>query len=289
MKRLFNRQSVVFIGLTLFLVLYRLGFLYGIPDLFGAVAACLLVLAFGKGTGGTIRLQKTDRRMTAPVFFAALGIMFVTQALSGQVYKLEELLLNRFGWTMYTGEPEIPPLFVSENTARTFAGLYAILVGPLVEELLYRGYAAQTFRTNSGKLAVILLSGIAFSIGHGRLYLWMHTFFAGAVFAYIAIEYSFKWAVILHIINNLWATIGDLVLMMTLGESVGNLVSLGIAAVFGVIALIVCLKNRKGITDYVKGNRSEKGTYPSAFFNFGFLLFLAFNLWKTVNALAPVS
>ena len=91
-------------------------------------------------------------------------------------------------------------------------------------------------------------------------------FLVGIILAYIAIEYSFGWAVFFHILNNfgfnliLWTFMTSMV-----GESQAEMISLTIMAIAAVASVILLGIYRKEIMQYVKENRTVKGTYKVAF------------------------
>ena len=288
-NRLFGPYSMVFLTLTVCLVLYKYVYIVGFDDFTTALICLGAVFLLAKVSRGAFCLRNTGRRMTFEVFLCLLGLMFFTQLLASGVYAGFEQGLNHAGYTMY-GAPPTAQLrqLIPEGVFALPNALYPILLGPIFEEMVYRGYAAKNFERNGGRLAAILLSGVAFAIGHGDLAYTIHTLFAGMIFGWVLVEYGIKWACILHCLNNFVLVGSDMLLYALLGDGAGAAASNGLSVLLGIVAAVICLRRRGGIKAYLQNNRTEKGTYPRAFLNLGFLLFLLFNIWKASGHILPL-
>lgn len=125
------------------------------------------------------------------VFF--VGIMYTASLVFGLVTnKLVEIF-------------SIPSPNVTEQIQKSMdfpLFIYVVLVGPFIEELQYRGFYLN-FTRKHGKVASILLATIVFSFAHLNFIQGFGTLGLGMVLSYVAYFYSFKSAVILHILNNL--------------------------------------------------------------------------------------
>ena len=91
-------------------------------------------------------------------------------------------------------------------------------------------------------------------------------FLVGIILAYIAIEYSFGWAVFFHILNNFGFNLilGTFMTSMV-GESQAEMISLMIMAIAAVASVILLGIYRKEIMQYLQENRTVKGMYKVAF------------------------
>lgn len=284
-----NRYGIVFAALTVYLILYRELYVLGFDDFVTAVLSCGAALAIGKVSKGEISFRSTGRKMTFEVFMACLGFVFLAQIIAEPAYMLFENVLNSFGYTMYGDSPvkQGNPIIPEEATA-LFVTLYPIAIGPFIEEVTYRSYAAKTFEKHGGKMLAIIVSAIAFAIGHGRLSYLVHPLFAGAVFAFLLLEYGLKWATIFHIINNLGVVGLDMLLCGILGEHTGIIANNILGIVLGIIALGICFRRRDAVRKYITDNRPAAVEMRRAFVNAGFLIFLAFNIWKALGVIVPM-
>lgn len=80
--------------------------------------------------------------------------------------------------------------------------LYACILGPLAEELLFRGLVLRTLAPFGKKLA-IFVSALLFGLFHGNLLQTPYAFVMGLVLGYGALQYRLVWTILLHVGNNL--------------------------------------------------------------------------------------
>lgn len=175
--------------------------------------------------------------------------------------------LNQFGYTAAGG---IEMASSASPTLTMF--LYGSLVGPIVEELIYRGFVMHSLK-KYGKSFAIVVSSVFFGIMHQNLVQSVFGIIAGLVLGYVAMSYSMKWAIILHIINN--CVFGDLLSFAIKGfsESVQNWILLGIVLIFFVLAVIVLIQERKQVKKEIGFCLDNKRYYKYAFTSVLFLLF----------------
>ena len=83
-------------------------------------------------------------------------------------------------------------------------------MAPVVEEFIFRGFIGYRLE-RYGKVFTILFTALIFSLFHANITQEVFTFMAGIVFAYVAIEYGFQWAVVVHMMNNfIFAVVVDI-------------------------------------------------------------------------------
>ena len=289
MKRLFNRYSIIFLALTAYLIVYRALWKAGLPDFHAAVVGCALVYAVARLTRSELALKNTGEKMTPLVFFTLLGITFLGQALMVPLTNLMEATCNAAGLSMYTAPEAVQSreLFTDSFSMLT-TGLWPILLGPAVEELLYRSYACRNFGDEGGMNLAILLSALAFAAGHGRFYLTVNTFISALATGYILFRYGLKWCIIFHVINNLGIVGSNLLLCVIFGDKTGNLLSGVVAVLFALFALAVIYFKRAEVKAFVADHRAPKGEWARAFLNPGFFVFIGYDLYKCLASLAPM-
>lgn len=90
-----------------------------------------------------------------------------------------------------------------QNEVSTTTYLYVVLLGPLVEEILYRGIILQRLRPY-GKMLGLIFSSLFFGLMHQNLVQSFSVLGIALVLGYVATYYSFKAAVLVHILNNLF-------------------------------------------------------------------------------------
>lgn len=80
--------------------------------------------------------------------------------------------------------------------------LYTCVLGPVAEELLFRGIVLRTLAPYGKKLAIVV-SALLFGLFHGNLLQTPYAFVLGLVLGYVALQYRLVWAMLLHVGNNL--------------------------------------------------------------------------------------
>ena len=200
--------------------------------------------------------QKLSFKQVAIIIVLLLGCQFVFN----QVANIFEVALNVIG---FSAKKEVELATVGHHSSMYF--LYAAFMGPLVEELVMRGGIAYRLQ-KYGKVFSIIFSAIVFGFFHMNFVQGVFAFLVGIMLAYIAIEYSFGWAVFFHILNNFGFNLilGTFMTSMV-GEAQAETISLTIMSIAAAASVILLGMNRKQITQYVQENRTAKGTYKVAF------------------------
>ena len=200
--------------------------------------------------------QKLSLKQVAIIIVLLLGCQFVFN----QVANIFEVALNVIG---FSAKKEVELATVGHHSSMYF--LYAAFMGPLVEELVMRGGIAYRLQ-KYGKVFSIIFSAIVFGFFHMNFVQGVFAFLVGIMLAYIAIEYSFGWAVFFHILNNFGFNLilGTFMTSMV-GEAQAETISLTIMSIAAAASVILLGMYRKQITQYVQENRTAKGTYKVAF------------------------
>ena len=200
--------------------------------------------------------QTLSLKQVAIIIILLLGCQFVFN----QVANVFEVALNMIG---FSAKKEVELATVGHDSMMYF--LYAAFMGPLVEELVMRGGIAYRLQ-KYGKVFSIMFSAIVFGFFHMNFVQGIFAFLVGIILAYIAIEYSFGWAVFFHILNNFGFNLilGTFMTSMV-GEAQAEMISLTIMAIAAVASVVLLGMYRKEIMQYVQENRTAKGTYKVAF------------------------
>lgn len=188
------------------------------------------------------------------IFFLGCQFLFTQSA------NLFETFLNTFGLST---QGAIEAATSGDDSFMLI--IYASFIGPFVEELLVRGGVVYRLK-NYGKLFSILLSAMVFGLFHMNLIQGVFAFFVGILFAYIALEYSFLWAVFFHILNNFgFSLLVESGLPALLGTELADTVTNMLLIITSCVSVIFLFLYRKEIISYIKANRTPKGTYSVVF------------------------
>ena len=228
-------------------------------NIFGAAIAILVF--YKKQKIAFLPTVKTHRqtlnlKQVAIIIILLLGCQFVFN----QVANIFEVALNVIG---FSAKKEVELATVGHHSIMYF--LYAAFMGPLVEELVMRGGIAYRLQ-KYGKVFSIMFSAIVFGFFHMNFVQGVFAFLVGIMLAYIAIEYSFGWAVFFHILNNFgFNLILGTFMTSVVGEAQAETISLTIMSITAVVSVILLGMYRKQIVQYIQENRTAKGTFKVAF------------------------
>ena len=238
-----------------------------------AIAVLFLILYAWKGS----RYWREDilakeKRMRAGVFFPVLCMCIGSQMVNSMWVGGLEVLFNMAGKSLL-------PLLetVSGDTDSFSMFLYASILAPIAEELLFRGYILRSLYPYGKKFAVFA-SAFLFGLFHGNLLQTPYAFLMGLLLGWVTVEYSVTWAIALHMFNNL--VLADLLTRLTklLPVMMGNLVSLvimgGCLALSGVILVV----KRRQIVDYLHSEWMDRRVLKCFFTNAGILALIVLML-----------
>lgn len=86
--------------------------------------------------------------------------------------------------------------------------LLALLVGPIMEEVVFRGYLQSSLEKKIPAWAAILITSIVFTVGHGPIILWPMYFLYSATWGWIYLRTgTLKMAILIHVLSNLFYAI----------------------------------------------------------------------------------
>lgn len=255
----------------------------GTSMIIGVLVGILFLRFFMRKNVQKEMIFSENRKMTFRKFWQLLCIFMTAQFVFSLFASFMEAVLNVIG---YSAMESIEAATGGSQTISMF--FYASFVAPIVEELVYRGLIFRALR-KYGKMFAIVTSSILFGIMHANLPQMAFAMAVGFVLAYVTEEYSIKWAILLHMINNfVFAELISLfgkVLGTEIGEALNGLVIFG----FFIAGCIVLWKNRTKVVAYFTENKEESRKYVYAFTTVSVLLFVIFNLLVGISMIQPLS
>lgn len=208
------------------------------------------------------------RPMTLRGFIGILCVFLGGQFLSQVMLVALECALNLFGLSVMEGASA---LSVDPDNFSMF--LYAGILAPITEEILFRGLIQRSLLPY-GKRFAIFCSAFTFGLFHGNLIQTPFAFLVGLVLGYVASEYSVLWAMVLHMVNNL--VLGDALYRLTsfLTDEQASLLIWSILLLFAVAAVVIVTRNRRTIRQW-RSREQINRTYLGCFFtSAGTVLFM---------------
>lgn len=190
--------------------------------------------------------------MKGKTMLSILILCMGAQMVNSLWISLLELFLNPFGKSLM---PILESVAGSSDTFSMF--LYASILAPVWEELLFRGYVLRSLRP-FGKRFAVLGSALLFGLFHGNLLQTPYAVLVGLLLGYLTVECSLIWAILLHMFNNL--VLADLLSRITASWpdtafGILNLILFGGGALLSVVML---LKNRQNIREYRKSEWMDR-------------------------------
>jgi len=174
------------------------------------------------------------KKMNGRDFITLFGIFAIAQIIT-LVVTLITQALGIQGTSIDMGDMTVPLI------------IYAALVGPFVEEMIYRGFAIGTMK-RKGLIAAILLSSLAFGLMHGNLSQFVIGSFSGLLLGFLFADYSIFWCILIHVINN---SIGVVLTVIPASmQEAGTGIAYGIYGVFAVIGIVQLIRRRAEIKDW---------------------------------------
>ena len=238
-----------------------------ICEILGMLLGTVLALC-GKCKPEKGTLTAVHNKMTGTCFLVVLGAFLLAKLLSlGAAAVLVTLLVNDSNAAALSDIAG-----KGENLLLSF--LFMGVFTPLCEEAVFRGCIGSNYRKH-GIWFAMLMSTLLFSLYHCNLFQLFSTFLPGIVLFYVAMNYSIKWSVVLHFINNGVLSIGSSALQKLYPDSFfagyGEYI---IEAVLVIAALLLMKKEHaiEKVRAFLSGPENEKGAYRSATGNIWFIL-----------------
>lgn len=239
----------------------------GIEYLLFSLLGVFAVWLFMRKKAPLRQLFREDRSMNIHSFFKCMVIFMGIQVPVVLTDMAVESGLNQFGYTAAGGME-----MATSGSLTITMFLYSSFVGPMVEEMIYRGFVMRGLE-KYGKAFAIVVSSVFFGIMHQNLVQSVFAIIAGLILGYVAMNYSLKWSMILHIINN--CLFGDLLSKVIEGfsESVQDQIIWGVILIFFMLAVSVLIKERKQVKKEIERCFENKKYYQYAFTSVWFLLY----------------
>ena len=235
-----------------------------------ASAVALVILDAWKGSGyWRQEVFAKQRNMSGKVFFCLLSLCIGAQMVNTLWLTGLELVMNFFGRSVLT---MLESVSGSTDTLSMF--LYASVVAPISEELLFRGYILRSLRPY-GKRFAIWGSALLFGLFHGNLLQTPYAILVGLVLGYVTVEYSIGWAIAIHVFNNF--VLADLLTRLTanLPPMVLEMLNLGLFGGFLVVTVCILIANRWDVQAYRHGEWMDRRVLKCFFTHSGILVLSA--------------
>jgi membrane protease YdiL (CAAX protease family) len=168
----------------------------GLMSIAGIAAGSLALLMVRGKRLFTEDLTRVNERIHLSSLVKLMALILGFNAIISFLPVLLDLLLQSAGLSL-PGDLQ-PPI---DSLLNPMGLLYVVLVGPLFEEIIFRGAILRALQPQGDNFAIVV-SSILFGVYHLVLFQGVFAFFVGLVLAYCALRFSLKWSLLLHIANN---------------------------------------------------------------------------------------
>jgi membrane protease YdiL (CAAX protease family) len=203
------------------------------------IVAILPVLMINRGLL-TEQLRATNGKMSFGVFSAMFVLTWLCGFVMSGIFTAIDTAISGTGISFISSYDTVFSDMGSPSML-----IYAILIGPICEELVFRGAVMKMLEKIDVRFAMIV-SSLMFALMHGIVFQIVAVFPTGMLLAFVARKYSLKWSIALHIFTNSLSTIADIAPFGVTGFT--GIVFL-VMIVVGVITLIV---KRRRVMYYAK-------------------------------------
>lgn len=236
---------------------------------FAAFVTGLTILLTWKGMNyWKTTIWSTGSPMTSRQFFRILCVFIGMQLLGSLITEALDFFF-RFFHLNITGVYEL--FDEKQNSFGMF--LYAGLLAPISEEILFRGVVQKSLR-NFGRNFAIFGSAFTFGMFHGNLMQAPFAFLVGLVLGYVADTYSIGWCMLLHMINNL--VLADLIprVLQIFSEDVSITIQNSVVYLFAVLGAITLFRHKAAISSWMHWQPIDTRCMKCFFTCSGILVFL---------------
>lgn len=250
----------------------------------GVLVGVCCLLQMGRKTREPIHIFKTTgKKMTIGSFMTICVFIFMAQFIFTMVYSVAEKILNIAGLSMEV----LADLASIGSDQGIFMMIYAGFVGPIVEELVYRGFLLRQFE-KYGKLFALIMTSVLFGIMHANPLQIIFGILMGLLLGYIALEYSIKWSIAVHIINNFVLGEGLQGIADLLPVGIGDWFIIGLFGIGFVLGIVILVLKRNVWIQWLRENKVSGELYWNALTTPSALLFIGYNLFNGLSVMLIV-
>ncbi len=216
-------------------------------------------------------LRLKNKEMKREVFGFMVLLFLGSQFTFVLFSRLAEAGFNVWGYSIKT---YIDSIKISNPSLSRI--IYVAIIGPVFEELLFRGAILRTLE-KYGKVFAIVVSSMLFGLMHMHIFQSIFAAVVGLILGYVAIEYSIKWAILLHVLNNFIVILYNLLFSM-IKSPFKSILHPALFSMFFIFAAIKLYKHRLAIGQYIKEKGSETGIYKHTFKSFFLIIYILINI-----------
>ena len=217
--------------------------------------------------------------------FEVIKICFMSYSIVYIVNFLTNILMMLIA-VIKGSEVTNPLVNMLEGSNWIWSLIFAGILSPIIEEMMFRGVMLNKLRRYGDKVAIIT-TAILFGLFHANFSQFFYAVALGMIFAYVALKTgTIKYSIILHIIVNM---MGSVILPAVIGDG-SNIAAVGCVGLallaIVIVGLVLLIKNRKNISLLDGEIKLEKGTaFKTIWVNVGMILYVVISLVSMISIL----
>lgn len=217
--------------------------------------------------------------------FEVIKICFMSYSIVYIVNFLTNILMMLIA-VIKGSEVTNPLVNMLEGSNWIWSLIFAGILSPIIEEMMFRGVMLNKLRRYGDKVAIIT-TAILFGLFHANFSQFFYAVALGMIFAYVALKTgTIKYSIILHIVVNI---MGGVILPAVIGDG-SNIVAVGCVGLallaIVIVGLVLLIKNRKNISLLDGEIKLEKGTaFKTIWVNVGMILYVVISLVSMISIL----
>ena len=217
--------------------------------------------------------------------FEVIKICFMSYSIVYIVNFLTNILMMLIA-VIKGSEVTNPLVNMLEGSNWIWSLIFAGILSPIIEEMMFRGVMLNKLRRYGDKVAIIT-TAILFGLFHANFSQFFYAVALGIVFAYVTLKTgTIKYSIILHIVVNI---MGGVILPALVGDG-SNIVVAGCVGVvllaIVIVGLVLLVKNKKNISLLDGEIKLEKGTaFKTIWVNVGMILYVVISLVSMISIL----
>ena len=217
--------------------------------------------------------------------FEVIKICFMSYSIVYIVNFLTNILMMLIA-VIKGSEVTNPLVNMLEGSNWIWSLIFAGILSPIIEEMMFRGVMLNKLRRYGDKVAIIT-TAILFGLFHANFSQFFYAVALGMIFAYVALKTgTIKYSIILHIVVNI---MGGVILPAVIGDG-SNIAAVGCVGLallaIVIVGLVLLIKNRKNISLLDGEIKLEKGTaFKTIWVNVGMILYVVISLVSMISIL----
>ena len=232
------------------------------------------------------KLPEEEKRESRTLgVFEVIKICIMSYSLVYIVNLLTNLLMMLIA--VFKGSEVTNPLLnLLEGSNWIWSLVFAGILSPIIEEMMFRGIMLNKLRGYGDKIAIIT-TAVLFGLFHANFSQFFYAVSLGMIFAYVTLKTgTIKYSIILHIVVNI---MGGVILPALVGDG-SNIVVVGCVGVvllaIVIVGLVLLVKNKKNISLLDGEIKLEKGTvFKTIWVNVGMILYIVICLISMISIL----